>query len=84
MERQKAEELLSLPGNRVGSFLVRESGRERGEYSTDSLTPTFCKRLEHCLCLCIGNETLVKKGACAHVMLRLEQGSKSQGRGMLT
>nr|XP_046274182.1 src like adaptor 1a isoform X2 [Scatophagus argus] len=29
VERQKAEELLSLPGNRVGSFLVRESSRER-------------------------------------------------------
>nr|XP_046274179.1 src like adaptor 1a isoform X1 [Scatophagus argus]XP_046274181.1 src like adaptor 1a isoform X1 [Scatophagus argus] len=33
VERQKAEELLSLPGNRVGSFLVRESSRERGLYS---------------------------------------------------
>ncbi|XP_054461815.1 src like adaptor 1a [Anoplopoma fimbria] len=33
VERQKAEELLSLPGNRVGSFLVRESSRERGQYS---------------------------------------------------
>lgn len=31
VERQKAEELLSLPGNRVGSFMVRESSRERGE-----------------------------------------------------
>lgn len=30
--RQKAEELLCLPGNRQGSFLVRESNRERGEY----------------------------------------------------
>ncbi|KAK5855178.1 hypothetical protein PBY51_005309 [Eleginops maclovinus] len=33
VERQKAEELLNLPGNRVGSFLVRESARERGLYS---------------------------------------------------
>ncbi|TKS88490.1 Src-like-adapter Src-like-adapter protein 1 [Collichthys lucidus] len=33
VERQRAEVLLSLPGNRVGSFLVRESGRERGQYS---------------------------------------------------
>ncbi|KAM3596039.1 uncharacterized protein V6R79_007320 [Siganus canaliculatus] len=33
VERQKAEELLCLPGNRVGSFLVRESMRERGLYS---------------------------------------------------
>lgn len=33
VERQKAEELLSLPGNRVGSFMVRESARERGVYS---------------------------------------------------
>ncbi|CAF95539.1 unnamed protein product, partial [Tetraodon nigroviridis] len=33
VERQKAEELLSLPGNRVGSFMVRESTRERGSYS---------------------------------------------------
>ncbi|XP_059205565.1 src like adaptor 1a isoform X2 [Centropristis striata] len=33
VERQKAEELLSLPGTRVGSFLVRESARERGLYS---------------------------------------------------
>ncbi|TNN85818.1 Src-like-adapter [Liparis tanakae] len=33
IERQKAEELLGLPGNRVGSFLVRESARERGLYS---------------------------------------------------
>ncbi|XP_035037823.1 src like adaptor 1a [Hippoglossus stenolepis] len=33
VERQKAEELLLLPVNRVGSFLVRESGRERGQYS---------------------------------------------------
>lgn len=32
MERQKAEELLSLPGNRVGSFLVRESAIEKGEH----------------------------------------------------
>ncbi|MEQ2259275.1 hypothetical protein XENORESO_009253 [Xenotaenia resolanae] len=31
--RQKAEELLLLPVNRVGSFLVRESTRERGLYS---------------------------------------------------
>ncbi|XP_061682077.1 src like adaptor 1a [Syngnathoides biaculeatus] len=30
--RQKAEELLLLPGNRVGSFLVRESSTERGMY----------------------------------------------------
>ncbi|XP_061616095.1 src like adaptor 1a isoform X3 [Phyllopteryx taeniolatus] len=30
--RQKAEELLLLPGNRVGSFLVRESSAERGMY----------------------------------------------------
>ncbi|XP_068603435.1 src like adaptor 1a [Brachionichthys hirsutus] len=33
VERQKAEELLLLPGNKVGSFLVRESSRERGVYS---------------------------------------------------
>ncbi|KAM7373073.1 hypothetical protein PAMP_007954 [Pampus punctatissimus] len=33
VERQKAEELLLLPVNRVGSFLVRESARERGLYS---------------------------------------------------
>lgn len=33
VERQKAEELLRLPGNRVGSFLVRQSSRERGMYS---------------------------------------------------
>ncbi|XP_029370086.1 src like adaptor 1a [Echeneis naucrates] len=33
VERQKAEELLRLPVNRVGSFLVRESSRERGVYS---------------------------------------------------
>ncbi|XP_074543095.1 src like adaptor 1a [Halichoeres trimaculatus] len=33
VDRQKAEELLCLPGNRVGSFLVRESTRERGLYS---------------------------------------------------
>lgn len=32
VERQKAEELLGLPGNRVGSFMVRESAKERGEY----------------------------------------------------
>ncbi|KTG32698.1 hypothetical protein cypCar_00008384 [Cyprinus carpio] len=31
--RQKAEELLSLPCNSVGSFLIRESPRERGVYS---------------------------------------------------
>ncbi|KAA0710468.1 Src-like-adapter Src-like-adapter protein 1 [Triplophysa tibetana] len=31
--RQKAEELLSLPGNGVGSFLMRESPREKGVYS---------------------------------------------------
>ncbi|CAM9157574.1 unnamed protein product [Lampetra planeri] len=31
--RQKAEELLLLPGNRVGSFLVRECARERGAYA---------------------------------------------------
>ncbi|KAM6903479.1 src like adaptor 1a isoform 1-T2 [Lycodopsis pacificus] len=33
VERQKAEELLSLPGNRMGSFLVRQSAMERGVYS---------------------------------------------------
>ncbi|KAG7461409.1 src-like-adapter [Solea senegalensis] len=33
VERQKAEELLLLPVNRVGSFLVRESTSERGTYS---------------------------------------------------
>ncbi|XP_074469017.1 src like adaptor 1a isoform X1 [Sebastes fasciatus] len=33
VERQKAEELLCLPGTRVGSFLVRESATERGLYS---------------------------------------------------
>lgn len=31
VERQKAEELLALPSNRPGSFMVRESFRERGE-----------------------------------------------------
>ncbi|KAF7210713.1 src like adaptor 1a [Nothobranchius furzeri] len=31
--RQTAEELLFLPGNKVGSFLVRESSSERGLYS---------------------------------------------------
>lgn len=30
VERQKAEELLALPSNRPGSFMVRESFRERG------------------------------------------------------
>ncbi|XP_068189292.1 src like adaptor 1a isoform X2 [Antennarius striatus] len=33
VERQKAEELLLLPGNKIGSFLVRENSRERGVYS---------------------------------------------------
>ncbi|KAG7458221.1 hypothetical protein MATL_G00235730 [Megalops atlanticus] len=33
VSREKAEELLRLPGNRVGSFMVRESARERGVYS---------------------------------------------------
>ncbi|XP_028317234.1 src like adaptor 1a [Gouania willdenowi] len=33
LERQKAEELLLLPGNRMGSFLVRESTSQRGLYS---------------------------------------------------
>ncbi|XP_051949185.1 src-like-adapter [Xyrauchen texanus] len=33
VERQKAEDLLSLPGNGVGSFLIRESQREKGVYS---------------------------------------------------
>ncbi|KAJ8334149.1 hypothetical protein SKAU_G00397880 [Synaphobranchus kaupii] len=31
--RQKAEELLNLPGNRVGSFIIRESTKKRGVYS---------------------------------------------------
>ncbi|XP_031442169.1 src like adaptor 1a [Clupea harengus] len=31
--RQKAEELLRLPGNVVGSFMVRESPKQRGMYS---------------------------------------------------
>ncbi|XP_028673958.1 src like adaptor 1a isoform X2 [Erpetoichthys calabaricus] len=31
--RHKAEELLQLPNNRVGSFMVRESQSERGQYS---------------------------------------------------
>ncbi|XP_060798047.1 src like adaptor 1a [Neoarius graeffei] len=31
--RQKAEELLYLPGNTVGSFLIRESPNQRGVYS---------------------------------------------------
>lgn len=42
--RQKAEELLLLPGNRVGSFLVRECTRERGE-SAD-VTELKCKKAE--------------------------------------
>lgn len=33
VERQKAEELLELPTNQLGSFMVRESSRERGLYS---------------------------------------------------
>ncbi|XP_075995714.1 src like adaptor 1a isoform X2 [Genypterus blacodes] len=33
VERQKAEELLRLPRNRTGSYLVRESTKERGLYS---------------------------------------------------
>ncbi|TRY84299.1 hypothetical protein DNTS_025417 [Danionella cerebrum] len=33
VSRQKAEELLALPGNTTGSFLIRESPRDRGEYS---------------------------------------------------
>lgn len=33
VSRQKAEELLLLPGNSAGSFLIRESPRERGLYS---------------------------------------------------
>ncbi|KAJ8415765.1 hypothetical protein AAFF_G00403220 [Aldrovandia affinis] len=31
--RQKAEELLHLPGNKGGSFMIRESAREKGVYS---------------------------------------------------
>ncbi|TSK31446.1 Src-like-adapter [Bagarius yarrelli] len=31
--RHKAEELLHLPGNKVGSFLIRESPNQRGVYS---------------------------------------------------
>ncbi|XP_062302013.1 src like adaptor 1a [Osmerus eperlanus] len=31
--RRKAEELLQLPGHRVGSFMVRESIKEKGVYS---------------------------------------------------
>ncbi|KAI1885726.1 hypothetical protein AGOR_G00206780 [Albula goreensis] len=31
--RQKAEELLHLPGNKAGSFMIRESTKERGVYS---------------------------------------------------
>ncbi|KAL4629871.1 src-like-adapter [Arapaima gigas] len=33
VDRQKSEELLYLPGNRVGSFMIRESTRQRGTYS---------------------------------------------------
>ncbi|KAJ8403152.1 hypothetical protein AAFF_G00360680 [Aldrovandia affinis] len=33
VDRQKAEELLTLPGNKVGSFLIRESAQERGVYT---------------------------------------------------
>ncbi|XP_018587364.1 src like adaptor 1a [Scleropages formosus] len=33
VDRQKSEELLYLPGNRVGSFMIRESMRQRGTYS---------------------------------------------------
>uniref|UniRef100_A0A4W5R9N0 Src like adaptor 1a n=1 Tax=Hucho hucho TaxID=62062 RepID=A0A4W5R9N0_9TELE len=33
VERQKAEELLRLPGNRLGSFMIRESTQQRGVYS---------------------------------------------------
>lgn len=33
LERQSAEKLLLLPENRSGSFLVRESSKERGVYS---------------------------------------------------
>ncbi|KAJ8288174.1 hypothetical protein COCON_G00008330 [Conger conger] len=31
--RQKAEELLHLPGNKAGSFMIRESTKEKGVYS---------------------------------------------------
>nr|XP_006005321.1 PREDICTED: src-like-adapter [Latimeria chalumnae] len=31
--REKAEELLQLPSNRVGSFMIRESETQRGYYS---------------------------------------------------
>ncbi|KAG5842652.1 src like adaptor 1a [Anguilla anguilla] len=31
--RQKAEELLRLPGNVVGSFMIRDSTKKRGDYS---------------------------------------------------
>uniref|UniRef100_A0AAY4CC32 Src-like-adapter n=1 Tax=Denticeps clupeoides TaxID=299321 RepID=A0AAY4CC32_9TELE len=33
VERKKAEELLQLPVNPVGSFMIRESSKERGVYS---------------------------------------------------
>ncbi|KAG5856768.1 src-like-adapter [Anguilla anguilla] len=33
VSRQKAEELLFLPGNKVGSFMIRERTKEKGAYS---------------------------------------------------
>ncbi|XP_023667805.1 src like adaptor 1a [Paramormyrops kingsleyae] len=32
VDRKKSEELLFLPGNRIGSFMIRESAREKGVY----------------------------------------------------
>lgn len=46
--RQKAEELLCLPGNATGSFLIRESPSQRGEGSNDMAVTVGSKLSVRC------------------------------------
>lgn len=61
VERQKAEELLALPSNRVGSFMVRESARERGEEKTKHLLTPASADPTRPSARCYGNPMFVNK-----------------------
>lgn len=80
VERQKAEELLALPSNRVGSFMVRESSRERGEQKTKKkhlLTPASAAPTRpSALCYGYGVESPRKLNVCQQVrMFPWDEGS---------
>jgi len=47
LNRKDAERLLLSSGNKVGSFLVRESETSKGEICRAGVTPHYCHGLEN-------------------------------------